>query len=145
MSDNTAAFESCLLDPVLASPLAQSLPELLSFYGAHNLRRLFLQHPPGAPLEIGSDAGTLAQLEAAEAAHLAALSLPQAPTPDTLLAGYAAAFEASLINKSAAPLLAYADGLAATLTAAGAASDMARAQLTQCRALLGLHTAGAKP
>ncbi|MBU2981007.1 hypothetical protein KO498_04185 [Lentibacter algarum] len=137
LSEHKSALQSCLLDHVIAPPLT----ELLAYYGAHNLRRLFLQHPSGTPLEISCDANALEQLQAAEANHLAALALPQAPAPEALLAGYSAAVEASLTSKSAVPLLLYTDSLAAALIAAGAASDLACAQLTQCRALLGLHTA----
>lgn len=141
MSDGRAHLQTSLLEPVLGArreDAAPALAELLGYYGAQPLRRLYLSHEAGSPLEISCDGDTRQALQAAEDTHLAALALPSAEAAEALLEGYADALNASLTEKAPQRLMAYADTLATALTQAGAASDMAKAQLTQCRSLLGL-------
>ncbi len=141
MSAGKAELQTSLLEPVLGARREDAPPalgELLAYYGAQSLRRLYLSHEAGTPLELACDADTRQALQAAEDTHLAALALPAAQTPEALLEGYAAALKASMTEKTPQSLMAYTDTLATALTEAGAASVRAKAQLTQCRHLLGL-------
>lgn len=148
MSAGKAKLSVCLIDPVRPAtgeepsprvPFDNGLPSLealLAFYGPTLLRRLFLAHAPGAPLELACDARTRAALERAEADSLAALALPDAPADAALPANVslAQAFEA----RNPHLLLAAADDLAAESLAKGSASVTARIALSRMRSALGL-------
>lgn len=148
MSAGKAKLSVCLIDPVRPatgeepSPRAPfdnglpSLEALLAFYGAPLLRRLFLAHAPGTPLELACDEPTRAALARAEANSLAMLELPDAPADAALMAEPALteAFEA----RNPHLLLATADDLAAQSLAKGSAHPAAKTALSQMRRALGL-------
>lgn len=147
MSAGKAKLSVCLIDPVRPAtgeepspraPAATALPsldELLAFYGAGLLRRLFLAHAPGEPLELACDTTTRTALKLAEDACRAALALPEGRTGRQTTAAVliAEAFTA----RNPHTLIAKADELAAQCLTAGTISKDARETLEQLQAALG--------
>ena len=148
MSAGKAKLSVCLIDPVRPTlaeesspraPAAQGLPsleELLAYYGARLLRRLFLTHAPGEPLELACCTEIRTVLLDADKLCASALALPisdidgqSLETPLT---------EAAFNARNPHMLMKSADELAAQFIKAGKITPKGRAALSQLWATLGL-------
>ncbi|MCV2894174.1 hypothetical protein [Lentibacter sp. XHP0401] len=148
MSAGKARLSVCLIDPVRPAtgeepsprvPYDNGLPSLdalLDFYGAPLLRRLFLAHEPGTPLELVCDPAIRATLERAAETTRAAFELPvQAREPST---SATEALTAAFVARSPHMLMAAADDLASACLKANTASPQTKETLSRMQTALGL-------
>ena len=148
MSAGKAKLSVCLIDPVRPAlaeepspraPAVQGLPsleELLAYYGARLLRRLFLTHAPGEPLELACCTEIRTALLDADKLCASALALPisdvDAQSLETPLT------EAAFNARNPHMLMKSANELAAQFIKAGKITPKGTAALSQLLATLGL-------